>query len=79
MKTPVIDRSYYTIPGHDLDIEIVAYEITWALPNGDWTWVHTTGLSFQGACRLGLSQSSSEKRLVGVNRIPPRGDEGEQS
>lgn len=52
--------------------ENTVHEITWKLPNGDWQYQRHYGLTFQGACRLGLwgAGDGREKTLIRVERIP---------
>ncbi len=54
----------------------VSYEITWErLADEAWVWERTLGLSFQGACRYGLSKAEpGVRRLISVVRLPDNYD-----
>jgi hypothetical protein len=47
------------------------YEITWQLPSGDWEYQKVKGMTFQGACKLGVAGCGPERRLIRVERLRP--------
>lgn len=61
------------LPGDTNDSGDV-YEITWLMPNGDWQYQRHTGLTFQGACRLGLwgAGDCKTRKLIRIEKVAQR-------